>query len=557
MDEAPLNNKINKNSQTKLMSGRNKESEKLNDLISKAYKNEEIQNKSNNNSLIKNQISDEKIEKEINDKSLYANEEEEYNYELLMAKLNEIEEENKNLNEELQKNELIIEEQDRTISLLRSSIENDFFKNNDIIKYITTENIIDFIQLKNENEQYKRELVLSQALVNSLQNENLRLNQNKEEGKEENSDLINIETDDFLSNSENKLYELNSENNKENEVIRELNQENNILKKLIQEATVKLNNLLSNEKNNKILYDDNYILNIQIKEKNDIINKYEEKLTFFNGYISDIKSSFNKARNYIIKSINSYNKIANEDLNSLLSNSFSQNIMKLSMQISNMDEIEQYNLETKPELDLHNIFYELLSSISNEFIILYENVFQTNNYYKEASNKANELDQQLRELKMNNLLNSNNEIMKLKDEYVKTIIKLNLELSSKENDNFYLKENIIAIKQNLSDMENILTLIIKVFNNSNEINLANYLKNFLDNVKEKMNLILEKEETIQKILKNNHKIKNMKLDNKNVDNLKFYEDEHINNIINDYNKQIKEKENRIVMSKDQIKSLLN
>lgn len=557
MDEAPLNNKINKNSQTKLMSGRNKESEKLNDLISKAYKNEEMQNKSNNNSLIKNQISDEKIEKEINDKSLYENEEEEYNYELLMAKLNELEEENKNLNEELQKNELIIEEQDRTISLLRSSIENDFFKNNDIIKYITTENIIDFIQLKNENEQYKRELVLSQALVNSLQNENLRLNQNKEESKEENSDLINIETDDFLSNSENKLYELNSENNKENEVIRELNQENNILKKLIQEATVKLNNLLSNEKNNKILYDDNYILNIQIKEKNDIINKYEEKLTFFNGYISDIKSSFNKARNYIIKSINSYNKIANEDLNSLLSNSFSQNIMKLSMQISNMDEIEQYNLETKPELDLHNIFYELLSSISNEFIILYEKVFQTNNYYKEASNKANELDQQLRELKMNNLLNSNNEIMKLKDEYVKTIIKLNLELSSKENDNFYLKENIIAIKQNLSDMENILTLIIKVFNNSNEINLANYLKNFLDNVKEKMNLILEKEETIQKILKNNHKIKNMKLDNKNVDNLKFYEDEHINNIINDYNKQIKEKENRIVMSKDQIKSLLN
>ena len=557
MDEAPLNNKINKNSQTKLMSGRNKESEKLNDLISMAYKNEEMQNKSNNNSLIKNQISDEKIEQENNDKSLYENEEDENNYELLMTKLNELEEENKNLNEELQKNELIIEEQDRTISLLRSSIENDFFKNNDIIKYITTENIIDFIQLKNENEQYKKELVLSQALVNSLQNENLRLNQNKEESKEENSDLINIETDDFLSNSENKLYELNSENNKENEVIRELNQENNILKKLIQEATVKLNNLLSNEKNTKILYDDNYILNIQLKEKNDIINKYEEKLTFFNGYISDIKSSFNKARNYIIKSINSYNKIANEDLNSLLSNSFSQNIMKLSMQISNMDEIEQYNLETKPELDLHNIFNELLSSISNEFIILYEKVFQTNNYYKEASNKANELDQQLRELKMNNLLNSNNEIMKLKDEYVKTIIKLNLELSSKENDNFYLKENIIAIKQNLSDMEKILTLIIKVFNNSNETNLANYLKNFLDNVKEKMNLLLEKEETIQKILKNNHKIKNMKLDNKNVDNLKFYEDEHINNIINDYNKQIKEKENRIVMSKDQIKSLLN
>jgi hypothetical protein len=556
MDEAPLNNKINKNSQTKLMSGRNKESEKLNDFISKAYKNEEMQNKSNNNSLIKNQISDEKIEQENNDKSLYENEEEEYNYELLMAKLNELEEENKNLNEELQKNELIIEEQDRTISLLRSSIENDFFKNNDIIKYITTENIVDFIQLKNENEQYKKELVLSQALVNSLQAENLRLNQNKEENKEENSDLINVETDDFLSNSENKLNEFNSENSKENEVIKELNKENNILKKLIQEATVKLNNLLNNEKTTKILYDDNNILNFQLQEKNEIIMKYEEKLTFFNGYISDIKSSFNKARNYIINSINSYNKIANEDLNSLLSNSFSQNMMKLSMQISNMDEIEQYNLETRPELDLHNIFYELLSSISDEFIILYEKVFQTNNYYKEANNKAIVLEQQLRELNMNNLINSNNEIMKLKDEYVKTIIKLNLELSSKENDNYYLKENIISMKQNLNDMENILALIIKVLNNSNEINLANYLKNFLDSVKEKMDLIMEKEETIQKIMKNNHKIKNMKLDNKNVENLKFYEDEDINHILNDYNKKIKEKENRIVINKEQITTLL-
>ena len=158
---------------------------------------------------------------------------------------------------------------------------------------------------------------------------------------------------------------------------------------------------------------------------------------------------------------------------------------------------------------------------------------------------------------MNNLINSNNEIMKLKDEYVKTIIKLNLELSSKENDNYYLKENIISMKQNLNDMENILALIIKVLNNSNEINLANYLKNFLDSVKEKMDLIMEKEETIQKIMKNNHKIKNMKLDNKNVENLKFYEDEDINHILNDYNKKIKEKENRIVINKEQITTLLS
>ena len=107
--------------------------------------------------------------------------------------------------------------------------------------------------------------------------------------KEENSDLINIETDDFLSNSENKVYELNSDNYHDNEIIKELNKENNILKKLVQDATAKLNDLLVNEKSNQMLYEEKDILNFQIKEKNDIINQYEEKLTFFNAYITEIK----------------------------------------------------------------------------------------------------------------------------------------------------------------------------------------------------------------------------------------------------------------------------
>ena len=457
------------------------------------------------------------------------------------------------MKEELRKNELIIEQNNNDIILLRSSIENQFFKNNDLIKYITTENIIDFIKLKNENEQFKKELVLSQALVNSLQTENLGLIQ----AKEENSELVNIETDDFLSNSENKVYELNSDNNGENEIIKELNKENNVLKKLVQEATVKLNDVLMNQKSNKILYEEKDILNYQLKEKNDIINEYEEKLSFFNAYITEIKYSFNKLKNYIINSINAYNKLANEDLNSLLSNSFSQNVMKLSMQIASLDEIEKYNLETNPELDLHNIINELLYSINDEFIILYEKVFQTNNYYKESNNKINELEAKIRQIKINNELNNNNEIMKLKDEYVKTIIKLNYELSSKENDNYFLKENIISIKQNLDDVINIFSLLIKVFDNNNEINLSNYLKNFLENIKEKMNMINEREEIIKKILKNNHKIKNLKLENKNVENFVFYDDNYINNIIKDFQEKINEKENQIVINKEKINTLLS
>ena len=518
----------------------------LNEFKSNNFQNDEIQNNFNEDSLNKNPISDEKTNSEHNDKSSYENEENKSN--VLTKKYKQLEDENKKLINQIKKDELIIEEKNNTILLLKSSIENDFFKNNDITKYITVENIIDFIKLKTENEQYKKELVLSQALINSLQAENVRLIK----VKEENSDLINIETDDFLSNSENKLYDINS--NRENEIINELNKENNILKKLIQEATAQLNYLLTNEKNIKILSEENNILNLQIKEKNDRINQYEEKLSFFNSYIIQIKSSFNKIKQYIINTINSYNKIANEDLNSLLSNNFSQNIYKLNMLISNLDDIEQYNLETQPELNLHNAIYELVTNINEEFIILYEKVFQTNNYYKESNDKVNELELQLKEFNNNSV--SNNELNKLKDEYVKTIIKLNLEISEKESDNYFLKEQSEFLKKDLNDIIDILTAIINIFKNNNEIQLSTCLNNFLENVTEKQNLIFEKEKTINKIQKNNHKIKNLKLENKNVNNFKFYNEEYINNIINNFQKKINEKENQLAIIKKQINSIL-
>ena len=516
----------------------------LNEMKSNSFQDDEISNNFNDDSLNKNQISDEKPNSE--NKSMYENEDNKY--EILIKKYKKLEEENKNLKEEVKKDELIIEEQKGSILLLKSSIENDFFQNNDIKKYITEENIIDFIKLKTENEQYKKELVLSQALINSLQAENLRLTKTKEE----NSDLINIETDDFLSNSENRVYDINS--NRENEVIVELNKENNILKKLIQEATSKLNYLLIKEKNIKALSEENNILTLQFKEKNDIINNYEEKLSYFNSYITEIKSSFNNIKQYIIKTINSYNKIANEDLNSLLSNNFSQNMMKLNMIISSLDDIEQYNLETKPEIDLHNAIYELITNINEEFIILYEKVFQTNNYYKESYDKVNELQFQLKEFNDNST--SNYELNKLKDEYVKAIIKLNLEISEKENDNYFVKENSEFLKKDLNDITDILSAIINIFKNNNEIQLTTYINNFLEKSKEKFNLLLEKEKTIKNIYNNNHKIKNLKIENKNVENFKFYSDEYINEIINNFQKKIKEKEKQIEIIKKEIISVL-
>ena len=544
MDETPFDSK---NTNLKI-SSKNFTQNLIKDSKPNDFQNEEINFESNNYDSIVQNENEENIDDSNNDKSLYKNEKKQYS--ILFAKYKRLQDKNKKLNEEIKKDELIIEEQKSYILLLKASIENDFFKNNDIKKYITTENIIDFIKLQSEKEQYKKELVLSQALVNSLQAENMRLTQSRED----NSDFINLETEDFLSNSENKISNTNMNTSRQGDVINELNKENNILKKLVQEATIKLNNLLINEKNEKILIDKNNVLSYQINEKNDIINNFEEKISFFNNYITSVKNSFNQIKNYLINNINSYNKIANEDLNSLLSNTFSQNIMKLSMQLSNTDDIEEYNLDIGPEIDLHNILSEFFSCIKDEFFILYEKVFQTNNYYKELNEKNNELENQLRELSNNNM--ANNEVVKLKDDYVKTIIKLNLELSEKECDNYNLKDNINYLKNDINDMIYMISLLINAISNTNEKNLINYLNNYLKNIREKNSIITEKEETIKNMMKNNRRFKNLKLENKNVENLQFFNDEYINNTIKSFENKIIEKEKLINLSKEKISSLL-
>ena len=111
------------------------------------------------------------------------------------------------------------------------------------------------------------------------------------------------------------------------------------------------------------------------------------------------------------KFVGIYNKLANEDLNSLLSNSFSQSIIKLNNRISQLNKIEKFNLETNIESDLTNIIIELLQILNNEFISVYEKVFQTNCYYKESNVKIEELQMKLKD----NEIRNENYIKKLND----------------------------------------------------------------------------------------------------------------------------------------------
>ena len=487
--------------------------------------------------------------------------------------------------------------QKNIIDILQQAIDNDLAKNDELKKYITIDNIIDFTQLKMEAEQYRKELVLSQALVNSLKSEIDQLNKEKEEEilnknmDDKNNDNYNEEENDFnnkdnmdnINNNMNNYYENNERNNQEEhnlimsenislkttlnsqaQLIKELMEENENLKKLVDEATIKLNDVISNKNENKI---NNENLNYQLNSKINEIKQYEDKFTYFNDYITIIKSIFMNFQESLPKFINIYNKMANEDLNSLLSNSFSQSIIKLNNRINQLNKIEKFNLETNIETDITNIIIELLQILNNEFISIYEKVFQTNLYYKESNKKVEELLLKMKEnekindinLKKINDINDllNNEKKNLEENKIITEeFKTKLAICQLE------KENLIKkLESNIDDKNSIVNcfyVIIKALTQYNE-SLSQLLRECVNIIETKSKLFNEKEIIMEQLTKN--KIKDLNRNklyqnNPEVNKMVTQEQITLQNLINEFENKINEKENQLSINKEKIKQSL-
>ena len=539
-------------------------------------------------------------------------------YKIIKEKYKRIKEENKKVIELLKEQTKACEMQKNIINILKQAIDNDICKNNDLKKYISIDNVVDFTQLKMESEQYRKELVLSQALVNSLKSEIEQLNKEKEEGKfnynrnnnvlnnnniggidryneynnnnnfgsinnanEENANaqkqrMNDMNLDNYYGdqNNNNNLKDNNlimSENislkttlNNQAQLIKELMDENKSLKKLVDEATIKLNDCITN-KNENMMNNEN--LNFQLNSKIDEIKQYEDKFIYFNDYIAIIKSIFMNFQESLPKFIRIYNKMANEDLNSLLSNSFSQSIIKLNNRINQLNKIEKFNLETNTERDLTNIIIELLQILNNEFISIYEKVFQTNSYYNESNKKVEELQLQIKEnenINENNLkkINDINDLLnnekKNMDEYKNTVedYKLKLNICQLEKDNLNKKiESYIDDKNNIV---NCYYIMIKALAEYNE-KLAQLLRDCVNIIETKSKLFTEKEIIMEQLTKN--KIKDLNRNklyqnNPEVNKMVTQEQITLQNLINEFDNKISEKENQLMTNKEKIKQYL-
>lgn len=513
----------------------------------------EFQNNSNSN--INNNIN-------TSDQGMYNDEE----LKKLKMKNKELKEEKNKVIELLRQETLNSEEQKNLIAILQQTIDNDLLKTGGINKYVTAQNVVDFSKLKSENDNYRKQLVLSQALVNSLKAEIEQLNGEKdkslskiliEKDKEnDNSSVLSVKKDNDILLSEN--ITLKTTINSQNQVIGNLTNEITNLKNLIEEAENKINQNVSrnNEIDQKIK---DYEGELDSKKKE--INEYETKFDYFNDYVSNIKMSFTKLQSIVNQYINIYNKMANEDLNSLLTKTFSENILKIKTKFDQLKKIEKYSLDSS-DTNLHNIIMSLLKVVNNEFILIYEKVFESNKYYQESSRKVETLEneikakndcfeqqnQNLNELteKIDYFCKENDKMKNLFEDYNKK----NLLLLKEKDD---LKKQFLILKKEKDNLVNISQILIRISNGNNS-----YGKLYQEAVSlcETITKLEEEKSHVQEKL---DALKTETINNKgsNVDLFQMVKKEQntLVQLYNEFQNQIEQKEKRLNQIKQELSNL--
>ena len=538
-------------------------------------------------------------------------------YKLLKEKYKKLKNENEEITDLLNQETKATEEQKNIISLLQQTIDSELFKNGTINQYISPENIIDFVKLKNEADEYRKELVLSQAMVNSLKYEIEQLNKEKKENNESrknsiesnniendsniNNHRLNSNIDDYYykknfkgrSNSQNKFnidnirkninsidfsdnksnddnynndnyFERNNKKNylnenlnlktninKQNQTISGLLKEKSELKKLISELMYKINESLSlnNDAKDKIKS-----LELEIALKKNELSQFEDKFTYFNDYISNLKISLSDLQNYLKNYITILNKMANEDLNSLLTKSFSDNILILKNKISNIPSIQKYNLEYDKDSKLIKLVIDTLTIVNSEFVNIYEKVFESNGYCKESTQKLEQLQNEINNRNLN-LENQKKDINFINNQ-LNEQIQENIIVKS-NNDNL-IKDNSFLIFEN-SQLKRDIDFL-NHFNNKN-IDLMNIICKISQITDIKLSKIIKEIININQIISKLKEERNdayQQLNKKNNNNQSInIEKNTLNQLLNEFDRKINEKEIKLDELKRELNILFN
>ena len=304
----------------------------------------------------------------------------------LKTKYNSLLEENNNLKSKLKSKNKLIKNQQKEIEKMKSiNAKRLNISNNNQDKELIKE-------LQEQCETLRKDLVLSQAMVNSLKTEIDFLKKSNSNSIEKNGggkkkiltgiDKYNFTFNDNASvspkNNLEQSINLNNNDYSKMDLVNSLNNKNKLLTKVLQE-----NNLLRNRLKKFDSFLPNFIDvydNEEFEELNkeqlreNLIKKYEEKFQYFSSYVKRIKIIINDIFKDIPFTLNKYlNK------NYVLSEKFILGLYDLRKEYYTIKNIDEFNLDVTDDEKCIKIYANLIKLFNKELELYTMNNNNNNN----------------------------------------------------------------------------------------------------------------------------------------------------------------------------------
>ena len=325
----------------------------------------------------------------------------------LKTKYNSLLEENNNLKSKLKSKNKLIKNQQKEIEKMKSiNAKRLNISNNNQDKELIKE-------LQEQCETLRKDLVLSQAMVNSLKTEIDFLKKSNSNSIEKNGggkkkiltgiDKYNFTFNDNASvspkNNLEQSINLNNNDYSKMDLVNSLNNKNKLLTKVLQE-----NNLLRNKLKKFDSFLPNFIDvydNEEFQELNkeqlreNLIKKYEEKFQYFSSYVKRIKIIINDIFKDIPFTLNKYlNK------NYVLSEKFILGLYDLRKEYYTIKNIDEFNLDVTDDEKCIKIYANLIKLFNKELELYTMN--NNNNNNNISLNMSNNLKNDFSTLNQNN-----------------------------------------------------------------------------------------------------------------------------------------------------------
>ena len=325
----------------------------------------------------------------------------------LKTKYNSLLEENNNLKSKLKSKNKLIKSQQKEIEKMKSiNAKRLNISNNNQDKELIKE-------LQEQCETLRKDLVLSQAMVNSLKTEIDFLKKSNSNSIEKNGggkkkiltgiDKYNFTFNDNASvspkNNLEQSINLNNNDYSKMDLVNSLNNKNKLLTKVLQE-----NNLLRNRLKKFDSFLPNFIDvydNEEFEELNkeqlreNLIKKYEEKFQYFSSYVKRIKIIINDIFKDIPFTLNKYlNK------NYFLSEKFILGLYDLRKEYYTIKNIDEFNLDVTDDEKCIKVYANLIKLFNKELELYTMN--NNNNNNNISLNMSNNLKNDFSTLNQNN-----------------------------------------------------------------------------------------------------------------------------------------------------------